>query len=332
MKVTIKAGLIIGLIFYSFLAYSCTRETDNHPNGSNDTIPDNTDPSYNLNLKDIVMRDPFVFVDTIAKKYYIHASSGDNQSFTVYESKDLTKWKCLGKSFIASQTFWGKSDFWAPDLFEYSGKYYMIATFSAPGYHRGCSILVSDTPEGPYEPLTNKPITPKNWGCLDGTLVIDSGQPYLLYCHEWLETIDGQVCLQKLTPDLTATVGDPVVLFNASSASWVGDISSGAVTGKVTDAPFIYRVSAKEVYMIWSSFAKKDGKYSIGLARSTSGSIFGPWVQSATPLNDDDGGHAMFFRDLDGYLKISYHAPNTYPNYVCIYDVDIFEGAVTIIK
>ena len=327
-----RKGFIIGLILFSFFSYSCGKDSADVPTKPTDTIPDNNDPTYNLNLKDIIMRDPFVFVDTIAKKYYIQASSGDNQSFTVYESKNLDKWKSIGKSFVASQSFWGKSDFWAPDMFEYAGRYYMIATFSAPGYKRGCSILVSDSPEGPYAPLVNKPITPPGWSCLDGTLVIDNNEPYLLYCHEWIQAIDGQVCIQKLSSDLTTTVGDPVVLFNASSASWVGDISSGSVTGKVTDAPFIYRVSDKEVYMIWSSFAKKDGKYSIGLARSATGSIFGPWQQSAAPLNDDDGGHAMFFKDLNGDLKISYHAPNTYPTYVCIYDVDIFEGAVNIIK
>lgn len=325
-----KLHLIIGLFFCSFFVHACSSTNSPTPD-STDTTSTSIDPSYNLNIKDIIMRDPFVYVDTVSRRYYIPANSGDNQSLIMYESKDLKQWKLLGKSFIASQSFWGKTDFWAPDMFEYNEKFYMIATFSATGYHRGCSILVSDSPQGPYSPLINQPITPTNWGCLDGTLVIDNNEPYLLYCHEWVETIDGQVCIQKLSSDLTNTIGDPVILFNASTAKWVGDISSGSVTGKVTDAPFIYRVSDKELYMIWSSFSKY-GKYSIGLARSSSGSIFGPWVQDSVPLNDDDGGHAMFFRDLNGNLKISYHAPNEYPTHICIYDVDIFEGHINIIN
>lgn len=323
---------LIGFLFIASVSIcSCTAQIPDPPINSIDTTKNVTDPSYNLNLKSIIMRDPFVFVDTISKKYYIPTSSGDNQSFTIYESKDLIKWKSLGKQFIASPTFWGKTDFWAPDMFEYMGRFYMIATFSAPGYHRGCSILVSDMPTGPYTPLTNQPITPSTWGCLDGTLVIDNNQPYLLYCRQWLDVVDGQIYIQKLSDDLKTTINDPILLFSASSAKWVGDISSGSVTGKVTDAPFIYRVSDKELYMIWSSFAK-NGKYSIGLARSSTGSIFGPWKQDSIPLNDDDGGHAMLFKDLKRNLKISYHAPNTYPNYICIYDIDNFEGYFNIIK
>jgi len=154
----------------------------------------------------------------------------------------------------------------------------------------------------------------------------------LLFSREWLEVGDGQVYIQKLNKDLKSTIGDPVLLFNASSAPWVGDITVQGVTGKVTDAPFIFRTPENELIMLWSSFAKNTGKYSIGVARSTSGSITGPWIQDASPLNDDDGGHAMIFKSLDGGYKISYHSPNTYPNYVTIYDLDIYKGVITIIK
>lgn len=48
------------------------------------------------------------------------------------------------------------------------------------------------------------------------------------------------------------------------------------------------------------------------MARSQSGTILGPWLQDPQPLNpNDNGGHAMIFRDFDGVLRISYHSPNT---------------------
>ncbi len=59
--------------------------------------------------------------------------------------------------------------------------------------------------------------------------------------------------------------------------------------------------------MIWSSFTKA-GKYAIGVARSESGELSGPWKHDPEPLNTDDGGHAMLFRDFSGQLRISYHA------------------------
>ena len=199
-----KNSFIISVLFI-VLCCSCTSKIN--------PIPNPVDYSYKIDIKDMKMRDPFVFVDTISKKYYIPASTGDNKSFTMCESKDLIKWKSLGKAFIASQNFWGKSDFWAPDMFEYKGRFYLIATFSAPGYHRGCSILVSDTPAGPYTPLTNQPITPASWGCLDGTLVIDNNEPYLLYCREWLEVGEGQRNLLKLSEDLSKRATEPRLYF-----------------------------------------------------------------------------------------------------------------------
>ena len=55
-----------------------------------------------------------------------------------------------------------------------------------------------------------------------------------------------------------------------------------------------------------------NGQYAIGVARSQSGTILGPWLQDPQPLNpNDNGGHAMIFRDFDGVLRISYHSPNT---------------------
>ena len=65
--------------------------------------------------------------------------------------------------------------------------------------------------------------------------------PWLLYCREWLEAIDGEVYAVRLTDDLKAMKGTPKLLFHASEAPWVGNITAQGVTGKVTDAPFVIR-------------------------------------------------------------------------------------------
>ena len=298
-----------------------------------DTIPKPpiVDASYNINIQDMKMRDPFVFVDTIGKSYFIHVNSGDNQTFTVYQSKDLKKWKKLGKSFVAPTDFWGKLDFWAPDNFEYKGMFYMIATFSSSTITRGCGILVSYLPEGPYAPLVNNSVTPSGWSSCDGTLLIDNGEPYLLFGSTQYQFGLGYIYLQKLSADLKTSIGEPILITKAADAPWVTKITANGISGYVGDAPFIYRTPENELIMVWSSFAKTNG-YSIGLARSPSGSIAGPWIHDAAPLNVDGGGHAMIFKGLDGKIKISYHSPNAYPNYLKIYDLDIFKGIVTIVK
>ena len=212
-------------------------------------------------------------------------------------------------------------------MYEYEGRYYLFATFSNAGVKRGTSILVYDSPKGPFTPLVNKAITPSGWMCLDGSLYIDKeGNPWLLFCREWLEAIDGEIYAQRLAKDLKTTEGDPYLLFKASEAPWVGSITSSGVTGNVTDAPFIYRLDDGKLIMLWSSFRKTDGKYAIGQAVSASGNVLGPWVQEPETLNSDDGGHAMVFKDLKGRLMISYHAPNSQTEHPVITPIYIKDG------
>lgn len=289
---------------------------------------DVSDETFDINIGDMRARDPFILVDREDKSYYLHVSS--NKRVKVYKSKDLTMWKDLGFAFDPDSDFWGKQDFWAPDTYYYDGKYYMFITLSAPGIKRGTSILVSEKPEGPFAPLVNKAATPPNWMSLDGALYVDNDNtPWMLYCHEWVEVGDGEVVAQKLKKDLTETVGEPIVLFRASEAPWVHEIGGEGTRGKVTDAPFIYTTDSGKMLMLWSSF-KKDGKYAIGQAYSSSGTVLGPWIQLPEPLNDDDGGHAMLFYDLEGILRISYHSPNSKTEKPNIREAKVMNGKIYI--
>jgi hypothetical protein len=168
---------------------------------------------------------------------------------------------------------------------------------------------------------------------LDGVLYTGAdGVPWLVYCHEWLEVTDGRIMAQRLSTDLKTTKGKPVELLRAGAAPWAGPIKGAKVEGYVTDAPFFYRARNGELLMLWSSFTKK-GQYAIGVARSASGRLEGPWRHDAEPLNTDDGGHAMLFRDFDGQLRISYHAPNTAPHTrVRIYGVEEHNGKLKIVQ
>lgn len=60
--------------------------------------------------------------------------------------------------------------------------------------------------------------------------------------------------------------------------------------------------------MIWSSFS--NGNYAVGIAESTSGTVFGPWKQQTEPLFTKDGGHGMIFTAFDGKPYIVLHQPN----------------------
>ena len=295
-------------------------------------------PEYNLETRDLILRDPYVFADAATQKYYIHANAlvktrnpssaselGKYKALYCYESPDLRKWRLAGKSFEAPKNWWGKRDYWAPDMFKFGDKYYIVATFSGDrtigkNRHlnkgsdmkfRGCAVLVSDKPEGPYKPLSDKPITPENWMCLDGTIFEDNGKLYLIFCREWVEIGDGAIYAQEISPDLKTAIGEPAKLFNASEAPWCAPFGDGCY---VTDAPVVNRADDGKLFMTWSSGAEINGKrlYAIGLAYSEDG-LFGKWKHAPVPLNSDDGGHAMIFKTFGGRAKIAYHAGNKFP-------------------
>ncbi|GAB3425908.1 glycoside hydrolase family 43 protein [Niabella aquatica] len=283
-----------------------------------------------IDISRMLLRDPFVFYDKKSRNYYTYANN--KPGIKAYSSKDLTTWKDIGNVFTANADFWGKTDFWAPDCYYYKGKYYLFVTFSDANKKRGTSVLVSDFPHRDFKPLVNAPVTPKEWMCLDAALYTDKeNNPWMIFCREWLEVSDGEIYAQRLSHDLKSAVGSPVLLFKASSAPWVKGIYSAAHNqqGNVTDAPFVYRMKDGTLLMLWSSFDLK-GKYAIGVAYSVSGRIEGPWEQSATTLNSDDGGHGMLFNTRDGDLKISYHAPNSKAERLTIKDVKIENGMLSV--
>lgn len=268
-----------------------------------------------LKSADIHIRDPYILPVSMNRRYYLYGTTGANawqgpgQGFDVYSSTDLAGWEGPYPAFRPAPDFWGKINFWAPEVHFYRGRYYLFASFKAEDRRRATHILFSDTPLGPFIPLRKEPITPKDWECLDGTLYVENGQPWIVFCHEWVQVKDGEMCALALSPDLREPVGEPQRLFCASQAPWVKAHQPGDY---VTDGPFVYRAVNGELLLLWSSFG--DQGYAMGIARSTSGTLFGPWRQDPQPLFAKDGGHGMLFRTFNKQLMVTLHTPNQSPD------------------
>lgn len=264
-----------------------------------------------INIKDIYMRDPFVFVEDDTM-YLVGTTDGTcwgdgpGTGFLGYKSKDMVNFEGPFVLFEKNKDFWAEKQFWAPELHKYKGKYYLVATFFKEGLNRGSQILVSDTPMGQYKPLTNGPFTPKEWMCLDATLWIEDNKLYTLFCHEWLQIKDGTICLAEFSDDLTQLKTTPVTLFKATDAKWVVSHTE-TKDDFVTDGPFIYKMSNGKLCMVWSSNSVTG--YSVGMAISDNGKVAGPWRQLDTPLFKENGGHAMVFKFKEN-LYLSLHQPN----------------------
>lgn len=267
--------------------------------------------------REIHIRDPFIVPVKEQGRYYLYGTNctlPGGVGFDTFWSTDLKTWQGPVPVFRPAPDFWAKENYWAPEVFFYKGKYYMFASFKAPNVCRATQILVADGPEGPFKVHSPKPVTPADWECLDGTLFVDADQqPWIVYCHEWVQIEDGAICAQKLTPTLDALAGEPAFLFKATEAAWAQRKGFGKPkSGYITDGPFLHRTKEGRLAMIWSSFAESG--YALGVAWSESGLITGPWKQQAELLYAKDGGHGMFFRTFDGQLMLSIHQPNSRKN------------------
>lgn len=283
-----------------------------------------------LKTTDITIRDPYVLV--YENKYYMygtrsHLCWGDiedvnSQGFDVYVSEDLINWSEPVEVFKRPTDFWATLNFWAPEVHEYEGEFYLFATFWNRVRGRGTQILKAGHPLGPFQVHSPEPITPSDWECLDGTLYVSkTGTPYMIFCHEWVQITEGTICAVELTPDLKYPVGEPFELINAAHPSWAdGD---GGKNRYVTDGPCFYRTKTGELLMFWSSL--KDGKYVEAISVSDNGEIDGNWTTQDELLYAEDGGHGMAFTGRDGQLYFTLHAPNTnyeeYPVFLKLEDV-----------
>jgi arabinan endo-1,5-alpha-L-arabinosidase len=272
-----------------------------------------------MKLTDIRLRDPFVFHDQTQHRYLM-TGTGRPTGFPLFASADLVEWEQLPDAFTAPPGFWADRNFWAPELHEWRGGFYLFGSLKTEKKFRATQIFVADQPAGPYRPLTDGPITPRGWECLDGTLHVENGAPWIVFCREWTQTHDGGMWALPLTPDLKAAAGRPVWLFDASEAPWVRpldvtdskdvSIRERVMPSYVTDGPWLHRLSTGTLLMLWSSFGEQG--YALGIARSAGG-IAGPWAQDAPPLFAQDGGHGMLFTGPDGGLRLSLHQPNQSP-------------------
>lgn len=289
-------------------------------------------------LDSFFLRDPFVLADDGV--YYMYGTKYSTGYFTVLSSTDMVTWEKHAPCFsvsdpecVGEDRFWGRADQpWAPEVYKYTYKgetaYYMFATFlgtetvgSNPGV-RGTAIFKADTPLGPFREWSDGAVTKAGHDCLDGTLYMENGVPYMIYCHEY--TCDSDTCKDdmgsmvyvQLSEDLKTTVGEHKEFFEAkeyTNYNWYDTTINKKTNSKVTDGPFVYTTGEGQKYLLWSTF--KDDEY----------------IQIATPftaLDDIDvtndtillygegtvgnsGGHGMIFEDFDGRDILVLHTPNS---------------------
>ena len=273
-----------------------------------------------LSRESFPVRDPFVLVD--GGTYFLYASrplSRGGRGVDVRTSSDLGKWSA-SQPVLTVPANVACAKVWAPEVHRYRGSYWMFVTLTVDARQpirpmtqagfaggrleaRGVWVFRSDSPRGPFVPVKTGPVTPSGWMCLDGTLWVENGEPWMVFCHEWCQTGNGRMMAAPMSDDLSRFTAEPVELFRAA------DAPNG---GHVTDGPFLRRTRDGVLRMIWSNFIEGSG-YCVLQCASASGSVRGPW-KGHVPLFTRDGGHGMIFSRTDGAQLLAIHQPNTSPD------------------
>jgi len=316
---------------------------------------DVSNPRAGLHLSDIPAHDPYVWVDEQTGIYYLYTSGipkftgMDRYGVLTYRSTNLKEWEGPYVVFTVPDNTWAHPlhGTWAPEVHAYKGRFYLFVTLHngerplennnaipMPKHWRGTAIAVSDSPSGPFELLKHDaPVVSPSRMTLDGTLYIDeAGKPWMVYCHEWIQTIDGTIEAVPMSEDLKDAIGEPTLLFKASEAPWDNGGTAEGYDGKVyvTDGCQLYRKQDGSLMMLWSSY--DNGEYVQTVARSESGSLQGPWQQQE-PLVYGDSGHGMLFRTLDDELMLILHQPFSMPQSRCkLYLMEETETGIAVVQ
>jgi arabinan endo-1,5-alpha-L-arabinosidase len=286
----------------------------------------NSQDIFSLRRGDVRVRDPFIVADAETKLYRMYVQSGNCpasgfQGVAVYSSPDLARWSGPRPVLVLPPER-GAGMVWAPEVHRWQGKWHLFVTLTLneawnepppvrssewPAMRRrGTHVFRADSLLGPFEPLRRGPLTPPDWMALDGTLHMEDGVPWLVFCHEWVQVVDGRMMAVRLTPGLDAPADEPRELFRASAAP--GCVPQ-AGQGLVTDGPFLHRAASGALLMLWSTFIPGQG-YSLLSARSASGGVMGPWLDQRV-VAGDDGGHGMLLRSFGGEWLLALHRPNS---------------------
>jgi hypothetical protein len=271
----------------------------------------------NIPLDSIRLSDPYILADQKSNTYYMTGTGG-----MIWKSKDLKSWEGPFRVTKTDPEPWmgPRPMIWAAELHAYQGKYYYFATFTNTNVkidtvagniidRRASHVLVSEQPEGPYLPMADPIYLPADKPTLDGTFWVDKdGKPYMVYCYEWLQNLNGTIEKIELKPDLSGSLGEGKLLFKASDSPWSRekDKDGNDVPNKVTDGPFLFNTDSGRLGMLWTSWIYD--KYVQGVAYSESGTLDGPWIQEKEPITPLNFGHGMMFKTFDNKTLMSVHS------------------------
>lgn len=212
---------------------------------------------------------------------YIYTSHDEdstvNNFFTMYDwrcysSNDMVNWTdCGAIASLKNFTWMDKTNgAWAPQCIERNGKFYLYV----PIHGEGVSVLVSDSPTGPFsDPLGKRLVVESEnvWNDIDPTVFIDDdGQAYLFWGNPSLFYV--KLNKDMISYDRSVGKNGIVSIEMTPEAFGAQEGRDGKKRTSYTEGPWFYKRN-NLYYMVYAAAGIPEF-----IAYSTSPSAEGPWT------------------------------------------------------
>ena len=223
--------------------------------------PEPAGPTY-TNPVSAVGADPVVFL--YKGTYYAYCTYSPDfpdmpRGIRLYKSKDLVNWTDEG-FVLKNKDSWGESRFWAPDIVEKDGVFYLYYAADT----RIC-VATAKSPDGPFKQEVKKPMEPDSIRIDAHIFEDDDGQRYIYYVgfNQGNEIWGG-----RLNDDMVSVDESSLRLMVRPDQAWERH------QAPITEGPEMIK-HAGVYYLTYSGSHFENPNYGVGYA--TSDSPLGPW-------------------------------------------------------
>jgi beta-xylosidase len=227
--------------------------------------------------------DPFVLKTGGEYWAYGTGPGSDGREIPILHSKDLVHWESRGAAIVPPSHLVGGS-FWAPEVAEHKGNFYLYYSGSAMGDDAAqrLRVAIAKSPAGPFED-TGKLLMPDQGFSIDASPFCDprDGKWYLFFATDYTEQepFGTGLAVAPLADDLVSITAEPSLVVRAS-CDWQIYERNRDYKGKIwkawncVEGPFVVFHNGK-YYCFYSGGAWHTENYGLGFA--VADHPLGPW-------------------------------------------------------
>lgn len=240
----------------------------------------------------------------VGPDYWATATSSEwAPHFPLLHSRDLVHWELKGPVF-SERPGWAKANFWAPEIAEFNGRFFIYYTARDEASNRlAVAVATAPSPGGPY--TDHGPLVMEAEGSIDAMPYTDAdGIRWLLWKNDGNSVRKPTpIWLQRLSDDGLKLIGERREILT-NDAPW---------ENAVVEGPFVLR-HGEYYYLFYSGGAccGRECNYALGVARSKT--MIGPWEKAPTnPILATNAewrcpGHGSIVTDPQGRYWLLYHS------------------------